>query len=167
MHIIISSRSDPNLPMARWLSQKLLVEIRASDLSFTTEESDFLFNRSLKFGLNQEDIDRLNSRTEGWVTGLQLAALSLRGKEDRVGYIQKFQGDNRYVVDYLLEEVFEQQSKEVQEFLLYTSILDRFNGLLCDTVVEKNNSKVLLETLEKQNMFVFPIDTEKEWYRYF
>jgi len=125
LHLIISSRSDPNLPFARWRSQNRLVEIRAADLSFTIEESNSLFNNILKLGLSSDDISRLGDRTEGWVTGLQLAALSLQSIKDREGFIKQFHGDNRYVVDYLLEEVFNQQPDDVQMFLLQTSILDR------------------------------------------
>jgi len=165
-HLIISSRSDPNLPFARWRSQNRLVEIRAADLSFTIEESDSLFNTMLKLGLGSDDISRLGDRTEGWVTGLQLAALSLQSIKDREGFIKQFHGDNRYVVDYLLEEVFNQQPDDVQMFLLQTSILDRLSGPLCDYLTEGQKSAELLEVLEKQNMFIFPIDVEKNWYRY-
>jgi LuxR family maltose regulon positive regulatory protein len=166
MHLIISSRSDPNLPIARWRSQNQLVEIREADLSFTNEESDSLFNKTLGLGLSADDIDRLESRTEGWVTGLQLAALSLKGYKDREGFIKQFHGNNRYVVDYLLEEVFNQQSKDIQLFLLYTAVLDQLSGQLCDTIMGSQNSSDLLEILEKQNMFIFPIDVSRQWYRY-
>jgi LuxR family maltose regulon positive regulatory protein len=166
MQIIMSSRSDPNLPLARWISQNRLVEIRAAELSFTSEESDVLFNKTLGLGLTSEDIERLKSRTEGWVTGLQLAALSLKGYADRNGFIKQFHGDNRYIVDYLIEEVLHHQPEEVQTFLLQTAILNRLNGSLCDMVTDRQNSVGLLEQLEKQNMFMFPMDEGREWYRY-
>jgi LuxR family maltose regulon positive regulatory protein len=166
MHLIISSRSDPNLPLGRWRSQNKVTEVRAADLSFIYEESDFLLNKVLELGLTSEDIFRLESRTEGWVTGLQLAALSLKNYKDREDFIKQFHGDNRYVVDYLLEEVFNQQPDAIQKFLLHTAVLDRLSGPLCDFLTEGRNSGDLLEVLEKQNMFIFPIDVERKWYRY-
>jgi LuxR family maltose regulon positive regulatory protein len=166
MRIIISSRSDPNLPIARWLSQDKLIEIRAADLAFNNDESDLLFNKMLELELSTQDIERLKTRTEGWVTGLQLAAVSLRGHEDRGEFIKQFHGNNRYVVDYLLEEVFNQHADDVQTFLLYTSILNQLNDSLCDIVLDSKNSRELLESLEKQNMFIIPIDPARDWYRY-
>jgi len=166
MHLILSSRSDPNLPISRWLSQKQLIEIRASDLIFTHGESDALLNKTLNLELSSNDVSRLKSRTEGWITGLQLAALSLKGYEDKVSFINQFHGDNRYIIDYLLEEVFHQQPEEIQKFLLYTSLLNRLHGSLCDSITGRENSTGLLESIEKQNMFLFTVDAAKKWYRY-
>jgi LuxR family maltose regulon positive regulatory protein len=167
MHMIIATRSDPPLPLlARLRSQNQLTELRAVDLSFTADEAFILFNESLNLRLSTEDIHLLETRTEGWIAGLQLAALSLKGRKDPSSFIKQFKGDNRYIADYLLEEVLNRQPEHLQNFLLETSILGRLCGSLCDTVTQQENSQQMLDALEKANLFVIPLDDERCWYRY-
>ena len=166
MHLIIATRSDPPLPLARVRSQNLLTELRAADLSFTAMEADRLFNESLNMRLPARDIQRLERRTEGWAAGLQLAALSLQGRKDPSGFIKGFKGDNRYIADYLTEEVLNRQSEHRRDFLLQTSILERLSGPLCDAVTDQQNGQQALDDLEKANLFVIPLDDERCWYRY-
>src|SRR5687767_14744318 len=116
--------------------------------------------------LSAEDIAALEARTEGWIAGLQLAALSMRGHQDVPGFIRAFAGDNRYIVDYLMEEVLQRQPESVRSFLLQTSLLDRLNGPLCDTVIEQPGGKAMLETLQRGNFFLIPLDDKRHWYRY-
>ena len=167
MHMIIATRSDPPLPLlARLRSQNQLTELRAADLSFTADETSNLFNRSLNLRLSTNDIQLLETRTEGWVAGLQLAALSLQGRKDPSSFIKGFKGDNRYIADYLTEEVLSRQPEQLSNFLLQTSILGRLCGPLCDAVTRQKNSEQMLNTLEKANLFVIPLDDERCWYRY-
>jgi len=167
MHIIIATRSDPPLPpLARLRSQNQLTELRAADLNFTTDETASLFNESLNLHLSAEDIQMLETRTEGWIAGLQLAALSLQGHKDPTRFINAFKGDNRYIADYLLEEVLNRQPDHLHNFLLQTSILGRMSGSLCDAVTDQENSQQVLNTLEKTNLFVISLDDERCWYRY-
>ena len=166
MHLIISTREDPNLPLARLRAGDQLTELRAADLRFNpTEAADFL-NQTMGLNLLAEDIAVLESRTEGWVAGLQLAALSMGGREDAHGFIRAFAGDNRYIVDYLVEEVLQHQSERVRSFLLQTSILDWLSGPLCDAVSDQEESQVLLEDLERGNLFVSSLDDKRHWFRY-
>lgn len=166
LHIIISTRSDPPLPSARLRSQDQFVEIRSSELSFTTNDSSNFFNKKHKLGLSQEDIISLQAKTEGWIAGLQLTALSMHGSENSSTFISNFSGDNRYIMDYLIEEVLIKQTEDVRDFLLKTSILEQLSGKLCDTILDRENSQLLIESLEKNNMFIIPLDTERNWYRY-
>jgi LuxR family maltose regulon positive regulatory protein len=166
MHMIIATRSDPPLPLARVRSQNLLTELRAADLSFSTDETANLFNQSLNLQLSTRDIQLLETRTEGWAAGLQLAALSLHGRRDPSDFIKGFKGDNRYIADYLTEEVLSRQPEQLRNFLLQTSILGRLSGPLCDAVSDQENSRQVLNTLEKANLFVIPLDDERCWYRY-
>ena len=167
MHMIIATRSDPPLPLlARLRSQNQLTELRAADLSFTADETANLFNESLNLRLSAKDIHLLETRTEGWIAGLQLAALSLQGRKDPSGFLKKFKGDNRYIADYLTEEVLNRQPEHLRNFLLQTSILERLSGPLCDAVTQQENSRQMLNTLEKANLFVIPLDDERRWYRY-
>ena len=167
MHMIIATRSDPPLPLlARLRSQNQLTELRAADLSFTADETAILFNESLNLRLSTKDIHLLETRTEGWIAGLQLAALSLQGRKDPSGFIKGFKGDNRYIADYLTEEVLNRQPEHLRNFLLQTSILGRLCGSLCDAVTRQENSQQMLNTLEKANLFVIPLDDERCWYRY-
>ncbi len=167
MHIIIATRSDPPLPpLARLRSQNQLTELRAADLSFSADETANFFNQSLNLQLSTLDIQLLETRTEGWAAGLQLAALSLQGRKDPSDFIRGFKGDHRYIADYLAEEVLNRQPEHLSNFLLQTSILGRLCGPLCDAVTDQENSRQVLNTLEKGNLFVIPLDDERCWYRY-
>ena len=167
MHLIIATRSDPPLPLfARLRSQKQMIELRAADLSFNADETADLFNKSLSLQLSARDIHLLETRTEGWIAGLQLAALSLHGRKDPSGFIEKFKGDNRYIADYLTEEVLIRQPEHLRDFLLQTSILESLSGPLCDAVTRQEDSRQMLITLEKANLFVIPLDDDRSWYRY-
>jgi len=166
MHLVITTRSDPPLALPRFRSQNQLTEIRAADLIFTTDETALFFNEKLNLGLSPEDITLLESRTEGWIAGLQLAALSMQGLEDKTSFIKTFKGVDRYIGDYLVEEVLSRQPEKVQNFLLQTSILDRLSGPLCDAVTQKKSSQEMLICLEKANLFIFPVDNERKWFRY-
>ena len=166
IHIVILTRSDPALSVSRLRSQHQLVELRSSDLSFSANDISILFNKKLKLGLSIEDVISLETKTEGWVAGLQLTALSMQGREDISKFIQDLKGDNRYIMDYLMEEVLKIQSEDIVEFLLETSILEQMSAPLCNTVLNRNDSQLILETLEKNNMFVIPLDEERTWYRY-
>ena len=166
IHIVILTRSDPALPFARLRSQHQLIELRSSDLSFSANDISVLFNKKLKLGLSVEDVYSLETKTEGWIAGLQLTALSMQGREDISKFIQDLKGDNRYIMDYLMEEVLKMQTDEVNDFLLQTSILEQMSAPLCNAILNINNSQLILETLEKNNMFVIPLDEERNWYRY-
>ena len=166
IHIVILTRSDPALSVSRLRSQHQLVELRSSDLSFSANDISVLFNKKLKLGLSLDDVYSLESKTEGWIAGLQLTALSIRGREDISEFIQDLKGDNRYIMDYLMEEVLKIQTDDINDFLLQTSILEQMSAPLCNAVLNINDSQQILETLEKNNMFVIPLDTERTWYRY-
>jgi LuxR family maltose regulon positive regulatory protein len=166
MHLVITTREDPPLPLARYRARGQLLEMRAADLRFTEPEAADFLNDVMGLKLSPEQIAALKSRTEGWVAGLQLAALSMQGHDDIPGFIRSFAGDHRYIVDYLLQEVMEQQPERVQTFLLHTSILDRLCGPLCDAVTGQEQSSARLETLERGNFFVVPLDDKRHWYRY-
>lgn len=166
VHIVILTRSDPKLPIARLRSQHQLVELRSSDLSFSVNDISILFNKKLKLGISAEDVILLESKTEGWIAGLQLTALSMRGREDVTEFIQCLKGDNRYIMDYLIEEVLKIQTDDIKKFLLQTSILEQMSAPLCDIVLNRNDSQIILEKLEKNNMFVIPLDNDRKWYRY-
>ncbi|MFN8256473.1 MAG: LuxR C-terminal-related transcriptional regulator [Bacteroidales bacterium] len=165
-HLVILTRSDPALSVSRLRSQNQLVELRASDLGFSANDISVLFNKKLKFNLSANDVNLLETKTEGWIAGLQLTALSIQGRNDISEFIQDLKGDNRYIMDYLMEEVLKIQSEEIKEFLLHTSILGQMSAPLCNALLKKNNSQEVLETLEKNNMFVIPLDEERTWYRY-
>ena len=166
MHLIISTREDPQLPLARLRARGQLGELRAADLRFTPSEAAEFLEGVMGLSLSAEDIAALEDRTEGWIAGLQLAALSMRGREDVAGFIRAFAGDNRYVVDYLVEEVLQRQPERVRSFLLQTSILERLSGPLCDAVTGQEGSNALLEALERGNLFVVPLDDRRHWFRY-
>jgi LuxR family transcriptional regulator, maltose regulon positive regulatory protein len=166
IHIVILTRSDPAISVSRLRSQNQLVELRSSDLSFSANDISILFNKKLKLGLSIEDVISLEAKTEGWIAGLQLTALSMQGREDISGYIQDFKGDNRYIMDYLMEEVLKIQSDDIKEFLLQTSVLEQMSSSLCNSVLNRNDSQLILETLEKNNMFVISLDDERKWFRY-
>lgn len=166
MHLVLSGRADPPWPMARLRAAGSLAEIRAGDLRFTRDETAALLNDKLGLDLSAEDLASLEGRTEGWVAGLHLAALSLRHAPDRHGFIQAFAGSDRFVLDYLMEEVLAQQPPEVESFLLKTSLLDRFNAGLCDHVTRRDDGESMLRRLESANLFVIPLDNERLWFSY-
>ncbi|HEX5847866.1 MAG TPA: LuxR C-terminal-related transcriptional regulator [Rubrobacter sp.] len=166
MHLVISTREDPRLPLARLRAGGQLTELRAADLRFTTDEAAEFLGGAMGLDLSAGDVLALETRTEGWIAGLQLAALSLRGREDVPGFIRAFAGDNRYIVDYLVEEVLQRQPEHIRSFLLETSILDRLSGPLCDAVTGQEGGSARLEFLERGNLFVVPLDDRRLWYRY-
>src|SRR5580692_2552688 len=166
IHLVIASRADPPLPLARLRGCGELVEIRAADLRFTPNEAAAYLNEVMGLVLTAPDVAALEERTEGWIAALQLAALSMQGREDTTAYIDGFAGDDRYIVDYLAEEVLQRQPEHVQHFLLRTSILDRLSGSLCDAVTGQDGGKAKLTALERGNLFLVPLDDRRQWYRY-
>ncbi|HSL27552.1 MAG TPA: LuxR C-terminal-related transcriptional regulator [Anaerolineales bacterium] len=166
MHLVITTREDPALPLPRLRARRHLVELRAADLRFTPSEAAEFLDRVTELPLSAEEVAALEERTEGWIAGLQLAALSMRGHQDVSGFIRAFAGDNRYIVDYLMEEVLQRQPEPIRDFLLQTSILDRLSGPLCDAVTGQENSRARLEALQRGNFFLIPLDDTGHWYRY-
>jgi len=171
MHLIITTREDPDLPLARFRAQGELTELRVADLRFTLSEAAKFLNRVTGLELSEKDIAALEARTEGWITGLQLAALALQGislqeRADTSQFVQSFTGSNRFVLDYLVEEVLKHQPEDLRHFLLQTCILERLNASLCEAVTGQANSRNTLETLERGNLFVVPLDNQRQWYRY-
>ena len=168
MHLVIATREDPHLPLARLRARGQLTELRAADLRFTPAEAAEFLNQVMGLNLSAEDIAALETRTEGWIAGLQLAALSMQGHQDATSFIKSFTGSHHFVLDYLVEEVLQQQPESVQTFLLRTSILDRLCGPLCDAVLldPSASGQETLEYLEHANLFIVPLDNERRWYRY-
>jgi LuxR family transcriptional regulator, maltose regulon positive regulatory protein len=166
LHVVITSRSDPPLPLARLRARGQLVELRAADLRFTPEEAAALLGQAWGLELAPAAVAVLAGRTEGWAVGLQLAALSLRGQPDPDAFLAAFTGTNRYVLDYLSQEVLERQPDRVRSFLLETSILERLCGPLCDAVTGRSDSQEVLEELERTNLFLIPLDQERRWWRF-
>ncbi len=168
MHLVIATREDPLLPLARLRVRGQLTELRVTDLRFTPSEAAEFLNQRMGLDLSAEDITALDVRTEGWIAGLQLAAISLQGHKDATSFIKSFTGSHHFVLDYLVEEVLQQQSESVQTFLLRTSILDRLCGPLCDAVLldPSASSQETLGYLEHANLFIVPLDNERRWYRY-
>jgi LuxR family transcriptional regulator, maltose regulon positive regulatory protein len=166
LHLVLAGRADPALPLARLRSRGELVEIRAADLRFTPEEAAAYLNGAMGLALTAENVAALEGRTEGWIAALQLAALSMRGRDDVAGFIAGFAGDDRYIVDYLAEEVLDRQPEPVKHFLLQTSILDRLSASLCDAVTAQGGGKARLAALERGNLFLVPLDDHRRWYRY-
>jgi LuxR family maltose regulon positive regulatory protein len=166
IQLILATRSDPPLPLSRIRTKNQLTELRTADLSFTTEETMQYFRDKLNVDLSIEDIALLESRTEGWITGLQLAALSMQGRKSLTSFVADFSGDNRYIMDYLMEEVLNRLPEDIRIFLRQTSILDPLSGSLCDAVTERKNSQQILNMLEKSNLFISPLDHERKWFRY-
>jgi len=166
LHIVIASRSDPLLPVARLRARGQLTELRAADLRFTEDEASAFLNTVMGLDLTQQDVAALEARTEGWIAGLQLAALSMQERDDVSGFISAFTGSNRFVIDYLIEEVLDRAPLEVREFLRQTAILERLNGSLCDAVTGQTTGAEMLESLERANLFVAPLDDRREWFRY-
>jgi LuxR family maltose regulon positive regulatory protein len=188
LHLVVATRADPPLPIARLRGRGQVTELRQSDLRFTTDEAAAFLNTHVGLNLSPDDVAALEARTEGWIAGLQMAALSMRGQNDVAGFIRAFTGSDRYILDYLVEEVLQRQPENIQTFLLQTSILNRLTGPLCDVILsrgpqEQRNKgdfepsapqlpgssapgQEILEYLERNNLFVIPLDNERSWYRY-
>lgn len=166
MHLLIATRADPPFPISRLRARGQLAELRVADLRLTFDEATEFLNNRMSLNLTMEQVAVLEERSEGWIAGLQLAALSLHGHQDVAGFIQSFAGTHHFILDYLLEEVFQRQNHEIQTFLLQTSILEQMNAALADTVTGRNDSGQFLTQLEKANLFVIPLDEERHWYRY-
>ena len=183
LHLVISSRSDPPWPLARFRIRGELNELRSRDLRFTSQEVTSFLNSAMNLALSAQDVAALDSRTEGWIAGLQMAAISIREREDKEGFIQAFTGSHRYVLDFLLEEVLQRQPSEIKAFLLQTSILERLNHALCDAIITSvptaspqnapegssshpGNSQAILDYLEKNNLFLLALDDHRQWFRY-
>jgi LuxR family maltose regulon positive regulatory protein len=166
MHLAIASRSDPLLPLARLRAGDDLTELRAADLRFTPDEAAGFLNEVMGLSLTHEHVTALETRTEGWIAGLQLAALSLRESADVPAFIDAFTGSNRFVIDYLAEEVLHRAPLHVREFLYQTAILERLSGPLCDAVTGRTDGAEMLESLERANLFIVPLDDRRQWYRY-
>jgi LuxR family maltose regulon positive regulatory protein len=170
MHLVVATREDPQLPLARLRAGSQLTELRVADLRFTPAEAAEFLNQVMGFNLTAGDIAALEARTEGWIAGLQLAAISMQGRPDADSFIASFTGSHHFVMDYLVEEVLQQQSTSVQTFLLRTSILDRLCGPLCEAVAlepaASPSGQATLEALERANLFIVPLDDERHWYRY-
>jgi LuxR family maltose regulon positive regulatory protein len=166
VHLVIATRADPALPLARLRARGELIEIRAADLRFTPDEASAFLNGGMALGLTAQDVAVLEGRTEGWIAAIQLAGLSMQGRDDIAGFIARFAGDDRYIVDYLVEEVLHRQPERVRTFLLETSILSRLSGPLADAVTGQGGGKAMLEALERQNLLLVPLDDRREWYRY-
>jgi LuxR family maltose regulon positive regulatory protein len=166
LHLVIATREDPQLPLARLRARGQLTELRAADLRFTSVEVTAFLTEVMGLNLSVQDIAVLEARTEGWIAGLQLAALSMQGHQDVPGFIRAFAGDNRYILDYLVEEVLQCQPEHVRSFLLQTAILDRLSGSLCDAVSGQTGGTARLEALHRSNFFVVPLDDRRQWYRY-
>ena len=166
MYLLISSRIDPPLPLARLRVRGQMIELHAEDLRFTPKEAAAFLGDAMNLDLSDRDVAALEGITEGWIAAIQLAALSMRDRKDVTDFIRSFSGEHRDVFDFLAEEVLERQSEPVQTFLLETSILDGLSGPLCDAVTGRNDAQRMLERLERDNLLVVPLDDERRWYRY-
>ena len=166
LHLVLATRSDPLLPLARLRASGDLAEVRTDDLRFGASEADRLLNDVLGLDLAHADVELLHRRTEGWAAGLYLAALSLAGRADTAAFIKTFAGDNRHIVDYLMAEVLDGQPPHLRSFLLRTSVLGRLSGALCDAVLQTSGSASVLAEMERENLFLVPMDTSRHWYRY-
>jgi LuxR family maltose regulon positive regulatory protein len=187
MQMVLSSRADPPWPISRLRARGELLELRAKDLRFTPQEARQFLTKVMVFDLKEDELKALELRTEGWIVGLQMAALSMQGQDDVSGFIQAFTGSNRFILDYLMEEVLERQPPAIQDFLLRTSVLERMSASLCDALVKEKgtgdwrlemgdgdnsnlqspiSSQQILEYLDQRNLFLTPLDNERKWYRY-
>jgi LuxR family maltose regulon positive regulatory protein len=172
MHLILSSRADPSWPLARLRARREMNELRTRDLRFTSEEATSFLNEVMKLDLSPEDVAALEERTEGWIVGLQMASLamqarlSMRGRKDVSGFVKAFSGSHRFILDYLVEEVLDQQPRDIQQFLVNTSILERMSAPLCNAVTGIDDGQTILTQLEQANLFLVPLDDERRWYRY-
>lgn len=166
MHLIIATRADPPLPLARFRGKGMMLEIGADDLRFTVDDAASLLTEMKVPNLSAEDVAALNERTEGWVIGLKMAALSTSGQEDIPGFIANFTGSQRYVMDYLMDEVLQKQTEKIRDFLLKTSVLERLSAPLCDAVIGNKGSQDILLELEHGHQFIVTLDESRQWYRY-
>ena len=173
LHLVIATRADPPLPLSRLRVRSQMMELRLADLRFSSHEAADFLDHTMGLDISPEDVARITRRTEGWIAGLQMTALSMQNTEDLSSFITAFTGSNHYIFDYLLEEILEQQSLEIRRFLLYTSILDQLTGPLCDALLEgeveshpTHPSSVILEQIEHANLFIVALDYEHRWYRY-
>ena len=166
LQMVLASRADPPIPIYRYRAQGALAELRQADLNFTLEEAKIFLQQALSETLKADEIATLHQRTEGWIAGLQMAALSMQGCKDKSAFIRSFSGSHRYVLDYLMEEVLKQQPAAIQEFLFKTSILERMTASLCDALTGRDDSHSVLGQLDKANLFIISLDDERRWYRY-
>ena len=166
LHIILATRMDPPLPISLLQTREMMLQVRADQLRCTSEETKTFLQDVMGIQLPDETIEQVTTRTEGWLVGLQLLGLSLPGCSDPAGLLEELSGDQRYILDFLIEEVLQRQSQEVQTFLLSTCILERFNASLCNAVIQQTGSQRILEQLERANLFVVPLDSKRQWYRY-
>jgi LuxR family transcriptional regulator, maltose regulon positive regulatory protein len=165
-HLAIATRADPPFPLSRMRARSQLIELRMADLRFSSQEVINFFAQVLDVPISEDDLTLLETSTEGWIAGLQMAGLSMQGRENISNYIQSFSGEDRFILDYLFDEVFQHQSLEIQEFLLQTSILRRLCGALCNEVSLREDSQEILERLERNNLFVIALDNQRKWFRY-
>ena len=170
-HLVLLTRIDPPLPLSRLRVRNQLMDIRADQLRFTHDEIAAFLNDMMGLTLSADDLSAIETRTEGWIAGLQLAALSMQSSKDIHGFVSAFTGSHHYIMDYLVEEVLRLQPKKVGDFLMQTSILDHMCGPLCESVIDADpegpvDGQAMLESLEKMNLFVIPLDDERRWYRY-
>ncbi len=166
IRLVIAARADPPLQLAHFRGKGMLLEVRTDDLRFSLDDAASLLKEMKASELSDTDIAALNERTEGWAIGLKMAALSMKGQNDVPGFINAFTGSQRYIMDYLMEEVLQKQTQELKEFLLKTSVLDRLTGPLCDELTGRSNSRDMLIALERGHLFIVPLDEERQWYRY-
>lgn len=166
LHLIIASRVEPPLPLARLRARREMTELRASDLRFSLDEITTFFSDTIGLNVSPNDVYALENRTEGWIAGLQMAALSMQGRDDISSFIQAFTGSHRHILDYLVEEVLERQPKDIQQFLLRSSVLTLLHGDLCNLLTEQDNGHEVLDYLSRANLFVSRLDDERQWYRY-
>lgn len=166
LHLIIASREDPPLPVARLRARDQMIELRSADLRFTPDEVSAFFDKVMGLPLARQDASAIEARTEGWIAGLQMAALALREQHNPSQFIASFTGSHHFVMDYMLGEVLQRQPQDIQAFLLQTSVLERLNGALCDAVTRRTDSQTILEKLDTSNLFLVPLDSERRWYRY-
>lgn len=166
VRLVLAGRADPPLPLARLRAAGDLLEIRVADLRFTAAETGAYLNQVMGLTLDEHDVTALEARTEGWIAAPQLAALSMQGRDDPAAFVASFAGDDRFVVDYLVEEVLERQPPEVRRFLLHTAVLPRLTGPLCDALTGTAGGRAMLERLERANLFLVPLDDRRRWYRY-
>ena len=166
LRLVITTRTDLPLRLAQLRARVELCEIRAEDLRFTNEEASYFLNQSMGLNLTTFDIATLAEKTEGWIAGLQLAAISLQGHQDKGAFVRAFAEDDRYIADYLLDEALNRQPRDIQTFLLQTSILDRFCAPLCNALTGQDGSQAILAEVERANLFLIPLDNQRIWYRY-